>query len=79
VTLRGVRTYDDYLTLQRVLSSLEAVRQVVPEQLLGDQVSLRVEAEADILQLARIIELDTRFVPLPVEAGATGLHYEWMQ
>ncbi|WOJ93538.1 DUF2066 domain-containing protein [Congregibacter variabilis] len=79
LTLRGVRSFDDYMVLQQVLGSLEAVRSVVPESLLGDQVSLRVKAETDLQQLARIIELDTRFVPLPLEPGQNGLSYEWIR
>ncbi|MFT4874994.1 MAG: hypothetical protein ACJARU_001162 [Congregibacter sp.] len=79
LTLRGVRSFDDYVVLQQVLSSLEAVRNVVPHSLLGDQVSLRVEAETDLQQLARIIELDPRFVPLPLESGQSGLSYEWIR
>jgi hypothetical protein len=79
VTLRGVRGYSDYVALQRALLSLEAVRRVVPESLVGDQVSLRIEAEADIVQLARIIELDSRFVALPGDAAGSGLQYEWIR
>lgn len=79
LTLRGVRSFEDYMVLQDVLSSLEAVRSVVPESLLGDQVSLRVKAETDLQQLARIIELDARFVPLPLEPGQNGLSYEWIR
>ncbi|EED32418.1 conserved hypothetical protein [gamma proteobacterium NOR5-3] len=79
LTLRGVRSFEDYTVLQQVLGSLEAVRSVVPESLLGDQVSLRVEAETDLQQLARIIELDKRFVPLPLEPGQNGLSYEWIR
>ncbi len=79
VTLRGVRSYADYVDLQRALLSLEAVSRVVPESLLGDQVSLRIEAEADVRQLARIIELDPRFVALPASPAGKGLQYEWIQ
>lgn len=79
LTLRGIRGFDDYLMLQKALASLEAVRSVVPESLLGDQVRLRVEAETDLQQLARIIELDPRFVSIPLEPGQSGLSFEWIQ
>lgn len=79
VTLRGVRSYDDYLAAQRALGTLEAVRRVLPERLVGDLVSLRIEADADLVQLGRIIELDERFVPTPAAAGEGGLFYEWIQ
>ncbi len=79
VTLRGIRSYGDYQAAQSALASLEAVRRVVPERLLGDQVSLRVEADADLVQLARIIELDSRFVPSGEPGGDEGLFYEWIQ
>jgi hypothetical protein len=79
LTLRGIREYADYRAALEALGSLEAVRQVVPEELVGDQVSLRVEADADLVQLARIVELDRRFVPAPAAPGNTGLIYEWMR
>ncbi|MEO1079612.1 MAG: DUF2066 domain-containing protein [Pseudomonadota bacterium] len=79
VTLRGVRAYDDLVAAQGVLEGLEAVRRVVPERLVGDQVSLRIEADADLVQLARIIELDQRFVPTPAPSGDAGLFYEWIR
>ncbi|WOJ96411.1 DUF2066 domain-containing protein [Congregibacter brevis] len=78
IVLRGIRAYEDYRALQEALGSLEAVRSVVPESLIGDQVSMRVEAETGLQQLARIIELDGRFVPLPREPGQDGLSYEWI-
>jgi hypothetical protein len=79
VTLRGVRSYGDYVSAQRALGGLEAVRRVVPERLVGDLVSLRIEADADLVQLGRIIELDERFVPTPAGVGESGLFYEWIQ
>ena len=78
VTLRGVRTYDDYLVAQAALAGLETVRRVVPERLLGDRVSLRLEADTDLVQLGEIIELDDRFVATPADAGYSGLYYEWI-
>lgn len=79
VILRGVRSYADYSAMKAVLGRLEAVQRVVPEKLLGDQVTLRIDADADLQQLARIIELDGRFVPYSDPAGEPGLHYEWIQ
>lgn len=79
VILRGVRSYGDFAAARQILEGLEAVRRVVPERLVGDQVSLRVEADADLVQLARIIELDRRFVAVPAAAGELGLLYEWMR
>jgi hypothetical protein len=78
VTLRGIRGYDDYLLAQEILAGLETVRRVVPERLLGDQVSLRLEADADLAQLAQIIELDRRFVATASASGEAGLFYEWI-
>jgi len=79
LTLRGIREYADYRAAVDALGGLEAVRRVVPEELVGDQVSLRVEADADLVQLARIVELDHRFVPAPASPGSAGLFYEWMR
>jgi hypothetical protein len=79
VTLRGVRAYSDFTSARRALESLAGVRRVVPERLIGDQVSLRIEADADLVQLARIVELDQRFVSTPAPAGEAGLFYEWIR
>ncbi|CAN0604021.1 unnamed protein product, partial [Ectocarpus sp. 12 AP-2014] len=79
VTLRGIRDYRDYVSAQETLAGLEAVRRVVPERLLGDQVSLRIDADADLVQLSRIIELDGRFVAAPALPGESGLFYEFIQ
>ncbi len=78
LSFRGVRSFADFRALQAGLRNLETVTRVVPEALLGDAVSLRVESEAELAQLARIIELDKRFVPTPAPPGETGLHYEWI-
>ncbi|MEE4279591.1 MAG: DUF2066 domain-containing protein [Halieaceae bacterium] len=79
VTLRGIRGYAEFSAARAALESLAGVRRVVPERLIGDQVSLRIEADADLVQLARIVELDQRFVPTPATAGDTGLFYEWIR
>lgn len=79
IVLRGIRSYAAYMSLQQALASFEAVRRVVPEELLGDQVSLRIEADADSSQLARIIELDPRFARIPADPGESGLVYEWIE
>ncbi|MEM1403301.1 MAG: DUF2066 domain-containing protein [Pseudomonadota bacterium] len=79
VVLRGVRSYGDYRSALMALETLETVRQVMPEQLVGDQVTLRVDADADSDQLSRIIELDERFVPARLTSGFADLSYEWIQ
>ena len=78
VTLRGIRSYGDFKLAREVLTRLEAVRRVVPERLVGDQVSLRIEADADLVQLSRIIELDERFVSSAGDESETGLFYEFI-
>jgi len=78
ITLRGIRGFGAYRAAEAALAGLETVSRVVPERLLGDQVSLRIEADADVIQLARIIELDRRFVPTPAGPGEAGLFYEWI-
>jgi hypothetical protein len=78
LSFRGVRSFADFRALRGGLEQLETVTRVVPETLLGDSVRLRVESEAELAQLARIIELDRRFVPTPTPPGESGLHYEWI-
>lgn len=79
VNLRGVRGFDDYRSALQALESLEAVRRVMPEFLQGDLVSLRVDADADIARLARIIELDERFTPTSSASQGPELNYEWIR
>ncbi|MFT7286318.1 MAG: hypothetical protein ACI87W_000423 [Halieaceae bacterium] len=78
IILRGVRNYDDFSAIYAVLNGLESVARVVPEQLLGDRVNLRLDSQAGLAQLARIIELDARFVPSPQLSAEPVLNYEWM-
>lgn len=79
VTLRGVRDFADFTALVQAIETLEVVRRAVPEQVLGDQIVLRVDADSDTQQLSRIIELDARFVPMQQAAGEPGLSYEWIR
>lgn len=79
VTLRGVRSYAAYISVQSALAALETVRRVTPERLLGDQVTLRLEADSGDEQLARLIELDLRFARVPSIDGFPGLSYEWIE
>ncbi|GAB5414666.1 MAG: hypothetical protein Cons2KO_22690 [Congregibacter sp.] len=78
ITLRGVRDFADFTALSRAIESLEVVRRVVPESVLGDLLVLRVDADSDLQQLSRIIELDGRFVPSLDANSEPGLYYEWI-
>lgn len=78
LSLRGVRSFQDFRAVRDALSSMEAVSYVVPRNLQGDLLVLRLEAEADASRFERILELDKRFVPIPNGDGLGATAYEWI-
>ncbi len=78
ITLRGILSYAHFRSARDALRGFESVRRVVPEHFVGDEVVLRVQANADQLQLAKILELDQRFVATASATAGTGLQYEYI-
>lgn len=76
LTVSGIRSYQALYRLRLALEALESVDRVVPERVTADEVILRVESAAEPAALARILELDGRFLPLAVPAGES-LSYRW--
>lgn len=79
LTVAGVTDYADYSAVVRLLESLELVERADVEQVRGDAITLRVQAQADAAHLATLIELDKRLVPLPSAAAGTQLSYQWQK
>lgn len=77
IRIDGVRSYAQFTALREVLESLVAIERLQPEMLQRDVVVLRVQSAADPEQLARIIELDTRFVPGAAAGAEDELRYRW--
>jgi hypothetical protein len=81
MSVTGVRSYADYAAIVSWLEGLELIQSANVEQVQEDRIELRLMAQAQAAQLASIIELNTRLLPVPVPiAGsemAAQLSYQW--
>lgn len=73
----GVRSYGDYAGIVSWLEGLELIKHANVEQIRGEQIELRLIAQADADQLSSIIELNERLVPVPQVANPDRLSYQW--
>jgi len=73
----GVFSYADYAGIVSWLEGLELIEHANIEYIQGDRVELRLHAQADAGQLAAIIELNERLVPLPPTDPSDQLSYQW--
>lgn len=87
ISVSGVSSYADYAAIVKWLESLELVDNATLEQVQGDRIELRLQAQAQASQLATTIELNERLVPIPIPTPAPGsaielesneqLNYQW--
>jgi uncharacterized protein len=87
MAVTGVSSYADYAAIVKWLEGLELVDHANIEQVQGDRIELRLQAQADAAQLAATIELNDRLVPMPAsmpgpESGSgtesnVQLNYQW--
>jgi hypothetical protein len=87
ISVSGVSSYADYAAIVKWLESLELVDNANLEQVQGDRIELRLQAQADASQLATTIELNNRLQPIPLPIPAPGsetelesnvqLNYQW--
>jgi hypothetical protein len=77
MTVAGVRSYADYAGVVSWLESLELIDHANIERVQGDLIELRLVAQADVAQLASIIELNNKLVPSPAPQQGAGLAYQW--
>jgi hypothetical protein len=87
ISVSGVSSYADYAAIVTWLESLELVDHANLEQVQGDRIELRLQAQADASQLATTIELNNRLQPIPTPIPAPGsetalesnaqLNYQW--
>jgi len=73
----GVRSYSDYASIVSWLEGLELIKHANVEQISGEQIELRLIAQADADQLSSIIELNDRLVPVPQVSNPDRLAYQW--
>jgi uncharacterized protein len=79
MSVSGVTSYADYAGIVSWLEGLELIEHANVELITGDQVQLRLVAQADSAQLASIIELNDKLVPLPVPQRDGELAYRWQK
>ena len=83
MSVAGVVGYADYAAIVAWLEELELVERANVEKVEGDSILLRLQAQADATQLATIIELNKRLIPLPETISGAGrtaeLNYQWLK
>lgn len=77
ISVAGVNSYADYAAVVAWLESLELIDSADVAWVRGDMIELRLQAQGDAGQLARIIELNKRLLPEPANAAASQLNYRW--
>ncbi len=73
----GITRYADYAAVVKWLEELELVDQANLVHVNGDKVEFRVIAQIDASQLAGLIQMNRRLIPLPGPAGVDSLSYQW--
>jgi hypothetical protein len=73
----GVNDYSDYANIVTWLESLELIDHANVETIRGNEILLRLTAQADAGQLRAIIELNKQLVPLSSVSGLDQLSYQW--
>ena len=77
VSVQGVQRYGDYANVVAWLEDLELVEHANLERVTGDMIEIRVSASADATQLATLIALNQRLLPVPPIAPHIQLSYQW--
>ena len=77
MSVQGVASYADYAGIVAWLEGLELIDHANVERIEGDQIELRLHAQADAGQLAAIIELNERLMPVPPTTPGSQLSYQW--
>ena len=75
MVVNGVYEFSDYTAIVSWLESLELIEHANIQSISGDRVEFGLDAAADAAQLASIIELNDRL--LPVESLPDQLVYQW--
>lgn len=83
LAVRGVTEFSDYASIVGWLEALELVDWANVETVSGDTIVLRISAQVDADQLATMIQLNQRLIPItsaiPSEPEVTDLIYQWQK
>ena len=77
LSITGITNYVDYAAIVNWLEKLELVEYANVEQVQGERVDFRLQANADASQLAAIIDLNDRLIALPIAGDGAQLNYQW--
>jgi hypothetical protein len=77
LSITGITNYADYAAIVSWLEKLELVDYANVEQVQGERVDFLVQAKVDATQLAAIVALNNRLVPLPIAGEGAQLNYQW--
>jgi len=77
MSVAGVDSYQDYGEIVAWLEGLELIEHANVELIRGDEIQLRLIAQAEAAQLRPIIELNKRLLPLSSVVGDDQLIYQW--
>ena len=75
----GVSSYADYANIVAWLEGLELIEFANVESIRGDTIQLNLVAQVDGRQLAAIVELNDRLVPVRSPDAGTQLSYQWQR
>jgi len=79
VLVSGVTNYSDYSSIVAWLQGLELIELANVETIRGDTIQLNLVAQADARQLAAIIELNKRLIPVRDPDAGVQLSYQWQK
>jgi uncharacterized protein len=81
VSILGIDNYSDYAAVVTWMENLELVENATVARIEGGELTLRLQAQADAVQLSTLIELNRRLEPVPGDAlnpqAGTELRYQW--
>jgi hypothetical protein len=79
VQVTGVSSYSDYAGIVTWLEGLELIEFANVETIRGDTLHFNLVAQADAEQLATIIELNKKLVPMRSTDASVQLSYQWIR
>ena len=73
----GVTSYADYASVVRFLEDLELVEAATVLRVQGSQLELSLQVSVDAAQLANLVALNDRLLPMPAVGTTAELSYQW--
>lgn len=77
LSITGITNYADYAAIVSWLEKLELVDYANVELVQGERVDFILQAKVDATQLAALVALNNKLVPLPITGEGAQLNYQW--